>query len=194
MYRESRQISDGLFPREFLPEGESVLFETRPSLWPFLSLSVAAALLGVVIGVFLWILAPTIVMTYIPGMDLGFFQVLILILIGLCVLGVLARLVGWYFTAYGLTNRRVLRKSGFGTRQIVDARFEKIQAITMTDTIGSQIGGYGTVLFSVSTYVPTISAFSGVQAGGILWFAVPDPLRIRALVEEAMESAKVFGK
>ena len=87
-----------------------------------------------------------------------------------------------------MTNRRVIRKFGFFSRIIVDARFDKIQAVTLTQAGGSRVGGFGHLLFSLSTFPAPISPFSGVQHGGILWFAVPDPLEVRAFMEDVFDT------
>lgn len=110
------------------------------------------------------------------------------------VAAIVGRLVGWYFTSYAVTNRRVSRKTGWIVRVVIDARPEKVQCVTMTDTVGSHARSYGNILFGLSTLSPPLSPYSGVQMGGILWRAVPDPVQLRAFIEDVLETFARFDR
>jgi hypothetical protein len=183
----------GSFPRGYLPSGEAVLFETRPALLVYLMGGLLAVVMASLLGGLLYLSAANIATSSSlnsaqAGSVTSAIQLLSALLIALGV-GILAiALVKWYSTAYVLTNRRVIRKFGLFGRVIVDARFERIQAVTLTQAGGSRAGGFGHLHFSLSTPSSRFSAFSGIQQGGILWYAVPDPLEVRAFMEDAFDT------
>lgn len=184
----------GSFPREYLPKGEAVLFETRPSLWPYVSASVAGAFLAVLVAALLiWIgpqLSTTDGATLLPTPIPQLFAGLLLVLALLVVVG---RFIGWYFTSYAMTNRRIVRKEGWGTRLVVDARFEKIQAVSLVDTTGTRAAGFGTLTFILATS-PSLGVSLGFGGGSIRWFAIPEPLRVRAFAEDTFETFARFDR
>lgn len=184
----------GTLPRDYIPKGEAVLFETRPSLWPYLAAAVGVVVLGAVLAISVWILFLTTGDTQILGVSSTIWSDFAGLLVGLAGLGVVLRLIEWYFTSYAITNRRVIRKTGWISRLVVDARFEKIQAVSFTETTGTRLRGFGNLLFSLSTLSPPLSPFSGLQQGGILWFALPQPLEVRSFVEDTFDTFARFDR
>jgi len=183
-----RSHGSGSFPREYLPRGEAVLFETRPALGIYFLGGIAIVFVSTLLGLLLFYGAPSLgASASAPGVT-SLLQALGLIAIVLGILGLAALVLRWYSTSYVVTNRRVVRKFGFFSRIIVDARFDKIQAVTLTQAGGSRVGGFGHLLFSLSTFPAPISPFSGIQHGGVLWFAVPDPLEVRAFMEDVFDT------
>jgi hypothetical protein len=184
----------GTFPREYLPSGEVVLFETRPSLRPVLWLGILGVLMLSLVGAIVIFNASSIA-AFAGSTGLAdVFQFLALLVILAGVVGIVSLLRSWYYTAYALTNRRVIRKSGTIVRRVVDARFDRIQAVTLTEHGGFELGGVGTLLFSLSTTSVYGSRFSGIQQGGILWFGVPDSMAVRAFTEDVIETFAMFDR
>jgi hypothetical protein len=171
-----------------------VLFETRPSLWPFISGLLIAGFALAVLGVVLFVNSTSVSGYSGGGSYRQLSELFGVLLIAVAVVVIVARLIRWYFTSYAITNRRVIRKTGWSGRLIVDARFEKIQSVTMTDTTTSRARGYGSILYSLSVFSPSISPLSGIEHGGILWFAVPDPIEVRAFVEDVFETFSRLDK
>lgn len=182
----------GRIPREYLPPGEVVIFETRPSLWGFLPPAIAGALLCWIFAALFWFIAGVGSGGALTGSTAVWFVIIVAaIVIGLLVFAV--PLLNWYYTSFGVTNRRILRRSGVWSRTIIDARFDKVQAVTVTETQGSRARGFGSILFSLSVGQSIGSIYSGVQHGGILWRAVPDHLRVRAFVEDVCSTFERLG-
>ncbi len=181
-------------PREYLPPGEAILFETRPSLWPFVSGVVLGGVLLVILGIIAVVESSAGSTGVGAGSSGQFLQLLGVLAISLGVIAIVLRLVRWLFTSYAITNRRVVRKTGWAGRQIVDARFDKIQCVTVTDTTGSRVRGFGHIHFALSTFSAPLSIYSGVQESGILWFAIPDPIQVRAYVEDVFETFSRFER
>jgi hypothetical protein len=172
-------------PREYLPPGEAVLFETRPSLWPYITGGVIAGVLLAILGIILLGQGASLSNSTGTSSDGELWLLVGGLLVALGIVIVVLRLIGWYFSSYALTNRRVIRKSGWGNRLVVDARFDKIQSVTMTDTPRALTRKYGNILFSLSA---GSHPFSGLQFGGIFWFAIPSPLEVRAFMEDVVET------
>jgi Bacterial PH domain len=184
----------GTFPREYLPTGEVVLFETRPSLSPLLLLGIVLILLASLLGVLIILNASILAAsTGLAGLA-GAYQFLAILVIIATVVGIVIALHGWYNTAYVLTNRRVIRKSGSIARRIVDARLDRIQAVTLTEHGGFKLREVGTLLFSLSATSVYGSRFSGLQQGGILWFGIPGPVAVRAFTEDVIETFAMFDR
>jgi hypothetical protein len=184
----------GTFPREYLPQGEAVLFETRPSLWAYISPALGGGIILFFLGFLLWLESVPISTELGDGTSGSLWQILAALLIVVGVAGIVAGLIGWYFTSYAVTNRRIIRKTGWMSRRVIDARLDKIQCVTMIDTVRSRVRGFGHILFSLSTLSPPWSPFSGVQMGGILWRAVPEPVQLRAFIEDVLETFARFDR
>jgi uncharacterized membrane protein YidH (DUF202 family) len=176
------------FPREYVPKGEAILYETRPSLMAYLSYGLAGALLSVFLGLGLWSYGPTWFGVSGQSGSGEIFELLGGLIITFGIAALIGSLLRWYSTSYALTNRRVMRKTGVFTRIVVDARLEKIQAVTLTESSRSRAVNYGNIHFALSTFAAPLSAISGLHQNGILWYAIPDPFRARAFVEETLET------
>jgi hypothetical protein len=176
----------GSFPRAYLPPREAVVFETRPYFWDFVAPNFYRGI-GLFILSGFWWFAESIFDSG-TSSDLALLNSLVFYLFAIAAVVVIAGgILEWYYTSYACTNRRVIRKSGVFARVVVDARFDKIQCVTLTESSGSRIAGYGTLLFSLSVGA-SLSVFSGVRHGGILWRSVPDPLALRSFVEDVAET------
>lgn len=173
----------GTFPREMLPPGEAVLFETRPAFFPYVSQGLVGGAILVLFGSVLYATAATTASDFGDSSNAGFIQGVCALLVLAGVATIAAPIIRWYHTSYAITNRRVAKKAGVYARRVIDARFEKIQCVTLTETSGSRLSGYGNLLFSVSAQAWGSSVYSGLQAGGILWVAIRDPIEVRAFME-----------
>jgi len=134
-----RSHRPGTLPREYIPKGEAVLFETRPSMWPYLAGAIGLLLVVALLAALVWILLPVVGDADAFGLPSGLWQLLAALLVVLGLIGLAVRLIEWYFTSYAITNRRVIRKTGWISRRVVDARFERIQAVSFTETIGTRL-------------------------------------------------------
>jgi hypothetical protein len=185
---ESRPKSHrtGTFPRDYLPPNEAVVYETRPYFWDFVAPNFYRGI-GLFILAGFWWFAGSIFNEGLSSDLAALNSLWSYVLAALGVVVVIQGILDWYYTSYACTNRRIILKRGIFGRVVIDARFEKIQCVTLTESSGSRIGGFGTLLFSLSLG-SSYSAFSGIRHGGILWRSVPDPLALRLFVEDVAET------
>ena len=180
----------GSFPREYLPVGEAVLYESRPAFGVFAGPAILGNSLLILLAAFAWV---ALIPLGLPG-DFGLpgalLELLLALVIFLATLGIIFAVLRWFFTAYAVTNRRIAMSTGIVGRTIVDTRLDRIQCTTLTQAWGERARGIGTLLFGLSA-VATVSPFSGTRAGGILWRGVIEPVQVKRFVEDIAET---FGR
>lgn len=78
------------------------------------------------------------------------------------------------FTEYGITNRRIVMKTGLIQRNTFETFLDKVEAVNVDQTIMGRILGYGTVVI--------------VGTGGSRdrFFSVPNPLQFRMFVSKQL--------
>jgi uncharacterized membrane protein YdbT with pleckstrin-like domain len=132
-----------------LVAGETLLFETRHHwivlLGPVvLSLLLDAAGIACLIGYAMSKndRAPQFVSSVPPS---------VLLILGLAALGISCAVLGYGVvkrnaTEMGVTNRRVLIKTGIGSRRTLDMMLSKVESIGVTETLWGRTLGYGDVM------------------------------------------------
>ncbi len=113
-----------------LSPGETLEYRARISLWSFLA---SFAWMAILLG-------GTVVFTSIRGMEnMGYFLLMV-------ALGVGARVAIYYYgTELGLTDRRVIAKTGFIRRDTIEITLGKIESIQIAQSIPGRIFNYGTI-------------------------------------------------
>ena len=144
--------------------GEEVLYYTRPH---YILLFEA----------FPWLLLVGLAIQFSHKMDFGYliFGRLLGNLLVLC-LGwrLLSVIISYYSTEYVLTNRRVLVKTGFIRRNSWELFLERIEGVTVRQSIVGRIGNFGMVV---------INGIGGTKNS---FPYVPDPLRFRGRLQEQL--------
>lgn len=104
------------------------------------------------------------------------FTIAFVVLAGLFFLNFLVKYLRWISTLYVMTNTRVITKKGILGRSYEDMPLGMITNIDVRQSAMQRFLGYGTVTFSSQ---------SGVR-DDVVWKWVPDPIRARRMVQEAM--------
>jgi len=155
--------------------GESMIFETKPLVWPGLFNPVLILLIGLAVY-----LSITYFEARYPGPDeiiwltLRWFGVGIM---ALSLLSFLVRSLKWWSTVYGITNKRILLKTGIIGRSYVDCSLSKVHNLQVDIPVHGRLLGFGTVRI--------VTVGSGTTE--IEWANVRDPLRVQRELNEAVE-------
>ncbi len=91
----------------------------------------------------------------------------------------IVRYLRWVSTLYVMTNERVMTKRGILGRDLDDMPLRMITNVDVNQSVGQRFMGYGTVIFSSQ---------SGAR-DDVVWKYVPDPIRVRRLVQESMDQS-----
>ena len=163
------------FKPDILTSGEHMVYETRPLIWPSLFKPVLILLLG--LAVYLSIM-------YFEARYTGLDEIIWLALrwfglgiMALSLLSFLVRWLKWRCTVYGITNKRILLKTGIVGRSYVDCSLAKIHNLHVDIPVHGRTLGFGTVSI--------VTAGSGITE--IQWENVRDPLGVQRELNEAVE-------
>lgn len=91
----------------------------------------------------------------------------------------IVRYLRWISTLYVMTNERVMTKRGILGRDFDDMPLRMITNVDVNQSVGQRFMGYGTVVFSSQ---------SGAR-DDVIWKFVPDPIRVRRMVQESMDQS-----
>jgi hypothetical protein len=198
----------GAFPREYVAQGETVIFESRPSLAAFIRVG---RIIGVVIGAILFSLyvygvttainSDTLTTAATKSSDIATFygsiafSIPLFILVGLPLiawgLGFLFGILRWRNTAFAITDRRAMRSSGVFSRNTNDCAHDKIQSVILRQGLFQRILGYGNIVYLTSTAPGfRIREKSVHNSGGVFWTGVKDPVNTRRYVQEVEDKAR----
>src|SRR5436305_434466 len=151
-----------------LHQGESVLFEGRPSWRAILGFYIVGVLVAAAVGAVVGLIGGTV-------SGAGIFVVL----------GVLVVLVGWVRrlgTRYAITNERLWIQHGLLSRHTQETRLTRVQNVNTDQTVLQRMLGVGIVDFDTAgTDAPDSEfAFRGVA----------DPARVARAVDEAIRQSQ----
>ena len=180
----------GVFPREYIPAGETILYETKPSVWAFIS-PISAAVVVVLFTVLTWgVVLPSVSSSSTDAASSNFvmeeFIVLFIVLVVALPLGLIGGLARWRASSYAITDRRVLMSYGILSRSVVDCMFDKIQNVGLTQGFVARLYGYGSVVFQTAGLMAT-QPRAVLRGGGVYWLGVKDPVNTRRFVSEASD-------
>jgi hypothetical protein len=156
---------DGVFPREYLTHDERIIYECKPNFLGYLF----PHILLTVIMVLLFVILPQAFGDWVAA---GFFAFL-------WGLAFVVRLLGYFFTVYAVTDKRVLRKSAVLGRNIVDIRFERVSSVYLHQTLFMRLVGCGNLYI-----LPMGVAFGGQMSRSVAWIGMSNPVQTRAYLEE----------
>jgi len=156
----------GVFPRRVLSAEERVIYETRPGL--------AGLRWGPVVVLVLLDLLFLYVSIELVTNILGW------VLVALITLGLVYIFLQWKSTAYALTDRRVLRVSGFRQSRFTDALYDQIQNLRLVP------GAAGGIRFDATPpHSPTGVLGQAKYAKSISWSALSHPEQVYDFVQSA---------
>ncbi|MDH4123121.1 MAG: PH domain-containing protein [Thermoplasmata archaeon] len=180
MARKPKHISSKL-----LASNEKVLMESRQSAIKYMKGGAIAIILMIaclLLAFWVRLNLPElpIIQTYLEG-TYGEYITYVLIGIGiLFLIYFIVKWMRWSSTIYVMTNERVIIKKGIVGRDFEDMPLRMITNIDVSQSASQRALGYGTVIFSSQ---------SG-ERDDLVWTAVPDPLKVRRLVQEVMVSGQ----
>lgn len=164
------------FPREYIATGETVIYETRPSLVPY----ILGGIIYLVIGLLITSAAVSAI-----GLN-GASGFVIFIFVILPLLGILIGYLRWTRTSFALTDKRTLQSTGIFSRNSNDCAHSKVQNVSLRQGIFDRLFGYGHLIFATAGINSTRPA-DVVKAGGVYWMGIKDPVNTRRFVQEVTE-------
>ena len=165
------------FPREYVGTGETVIYETRPSVVPFLLGGIAYLILGLIITSSAAGLA-----TAAPGA----FGFVVFLFIVLPIIVILWGYLNWMRTSYAITDKRAMQSQGVLSRNTSDCQYNKVQSVTLHQSFFDRIFGYGNLIFATAG-INSSRREDIIRAGGVYWIGVKDPVNTRRFVHEVSE-------
>ncbi|MFC2063073.1 PH domain-containing protein [Chloroflexota bacterium] len=167
--------------KAILTEGEQIIFETRPLIWPH----IFTTLVWFVIGLIITILPFSGLLAGVPDWILleaiAWFGGSIMLISAIVMI---VRILEWRYTAFALTDKRVLRQKGIVARSYVDCTLNRIQNMYVDISMMGRLLGYGTVRI----------AAAGTAGIEIRWEGVRDPLGVQRQINEAIEDYSNIDK
>jgi Bacterial PH domain len=166
----------GAFPPPLIDAGESVIFETRPSLW-----ALYWGRLLLFGAIFLLLLAGSIGDGAIASEPALSATLLALFALPLVWIG-----LAWYRTAYALTDQRVLSVAGVTFRDFRALPYDQVENLSM------RAGMNGDLVFDTSATEGTLLGRGRGAARRIVWAGVPYTQRVYEFLQDAftIHSAK----
>jgi uncharacterized membrane protein YdbT with pleckstrin-like domain len=161
---------------ETATEGE-VVIGTATFSWLFLALEMVPfwlILLGLGIGFEILVRTPAF-QKYIPGW-LSEYGILILVLVGIW--RYLSGALPWVYTEIAATNRRVVYRHGFFTRQVEEVAINRIEGVNMSQSLLGRIFGFGSV------------TIAGVGVEEVRLPPIAQPMHFRKAIQEAINESQ----
>jgi membrane protein YdbS with pleckstrin-like domain len=180
-----------LISRKSLSSGEQIVFETRQSAWLCMKTAVLALVLFFVsIILYVWTLmssAPSIpwLTDAVNNHSYGkYVQWALLIIAILALLFAFVKYLRWGSTVYASTNERIITKRGILSKTYEDMPLRMITNIDLGQTLAERGLGYGTIMFSTQG----LSEGGGRKKADVVWTGVPNPMNVRKMLQEALDS------
>lgn len=83
--------------------------------------------------------------------------------------------LGMISTEYGVTNKRVVGKTGFIFRKNIDIRLNKIESVVLDQGIFGRIFGFGSIVFN------------GTGSGKSVFLNIDNPLQAKNVINQILE-------
>ena len=145
-----------------LAQGETIRSTHKPSKWMLLAPSI------VFVTSLIMLTFPIIAQMQGIG-AIGLFSFAVgYFIFGLIVM--LTALINVYTTEYGITDKKVIAKSGLIARKVDELRLDKFEGADVNQSILGRIFGFGDVVFSGT----------GLQKVSFAW--VPNPLEVKRTI------------
>lgn len=174
-----------LLPKDMFANGEKILYESRAILWLTLVKPAFLSILGLLISTFsgqLPIDSINVILD-LTSADMLIENIITWFGMALCVIGVIGfyyRWLRWRCTVYGVTNRRVIRKTGILARHYTDCTLRNIQTSHLHIPLLGRILGFGTITI----------ATAGTASQEIRWDGIRKPEEAHRRLSEIIENNK----
>lgn len=158
--------------QESLATNERLIYATRPHWIVF-----APGILTLVVAFLAWRYIPRYLLSAQPFWKGYYFhELLAAAIVVVAIIALLRAYIFFSTSEYGITNRRVIMKTGWIRRHSVEVFLQRIEGLSVNQTIPGRIFNYGTVLV--------------VGTGGTSEFYpnVPSPVKFHRLVLQMAES------
>jgi uncharacterized membrane protein YdbT with pleckstrin-like domain len=154
------------FPRKFLNDDEDIVLDLHPHWW-YLTGPIVAGVAATVIGVLL------------NGANNDALRIVGLVLIAVALLWLLIRYLKWRTTNFVLTTDRLIHRSGLLAKQGREIPLERINDLTVHQSIFERIIRAGDVLIE-----------SGGERGQSLLSDLPNPFKVQNAIYTEIERAQ----
>lgn len=155
------------YPRKLLTEGEEIVREFRPH-WRMLAIPVFWVVAAIV--------AIVLVYQWIPPADGTVDLITSLVIVASLIPLAVTPFVNWWFTAYVLTNERLITRSGVIARQGVEIPLENINNVLFSQNVVERVLKSGDLLIE-----------SAGESGQSSFADIPDPEEFQALLYRTRE-------
>jgi hypothetical protein len=182
-----------LLKRTYLVEGESLLWEARPSRYLYLTGPVVFAVLVGLANLVIWdqvwdspIQGWIPLPRYVGGHVFGVHSPEVIAGVVLVLLAVVFFAVRWFryaTTVFAVTTDRLIRQRGILSRDYKELQLVEVRGVDVRQSLGQRLLGYGTVIVTAESGGP--SAFGNED-----WEGIVRPLEFEKIVESAQENAR----
>lgn len=151
---------------------EKLIFATRPHWIVF-----APAAISIIFALILISYGPDVLGTFAYVVVLGFYlyQLFAIVLILFGAYQAVSAYITYQTSEYGITDKRILMKTGWIQRNSLEVFLDKIEAVRVDQSIPGRILNYGTIVI--------------VGTGGTEdpFYSIPDPLAFRKRVQQQID-------
>ncbi len=144
--------------------------------WLFLALSMAPFWIGLlIVFVAFELLVRSYGMKYVSPsyIDYG-----ILVLLALGIWRYLSVAMPWVFTEIAVTNKRIVYRHGFFTKQVEEVAINRIEGVNLTQPILGRLFGFGSLIIH------------GVGVDEVKLPPIADPMHFRKAIQEAIAESQ----
>jgi uncharacterized membrane protein YdbT with pleckstrin-like domain len=169
--------------------GEEVVFETKPRFLMYLKSALIKFIIILVIiyffrtAVSLTAAAQDFIINYIQIPLVYSVTIILMLLILVLFLWIIWDILSWRYTAYIITNTKVISKKGILRKNKSSIHFNKIQDIRVSQSITERIIASG-----------DIEIYSGHDFSNMRLYDVPNPSKVENLLNRAIEGDFEFQK
>jgi membrane protein YdbS with pleckstrin-like domain len=163
----------------YIGTGETIIYETRPSLVPYILGGLAYLIFGLLI-------TGAAATALVPSGAYGALGFLIFLFVVLPIISILVGYLRWTRTSFAITDKRALTSTGIISRNLTDCAHSKVQNVSLRQGVFDRAFGYGHLIFATAGINSTRAA-DVVKAGGVYWMGVKDPVTTRRFVHEVTE-------
>ncbi|MDY6764504.1 MAG: PH domain-containing protein [Halobacteria archaeon] len=144
-----------------LTEGESVVWQGRPIVYPYLG-GVSTGLIIILLGVVVWLVVQGVILDFsIPSFIPSGIIVGVLVVLGILV--ALKPILDWWSIKYLITTDEVYKKQGMVSRTVKNLSLDKVQNTSFTQSVMGRLFSYGNVQIDTAGGGGTEMVFNSVK-------------------------------
>jgi uncharacterized membrane protein YdbT with pleckstrin-like domain len=148
---------------------EKVQWQSGPHWIVFMPAGFMCLLAG-----FVWLYAPILLAGGLVLFSINLQSVVTLIVFLMALVSIAKAMIIYRTTEYGVTNKRIIMKTGWVQRQTLETFLMKVEAVNIDQSVLGRVLGYGTIIV--------------VGTGGSRdpFYNVPQPLVFRKVIQQQM--------